>query len=147
MKVKTPKIIIGLLLLIIVAIVSWHFSQGQKGPKKIIIKTDKTEYLKGETLKIHIKNPLKENLCFSSCYPYYLEKKNNSWKPYSYVDCPKKDIIEKCVKPKESKTFETTLPQVKAGLHRLTISACVGCNIGAEFKENKKFFSNEFLVK
>lgn len=117
-------------------------------PEKVEIFTDKTEYQLGGSLRLKIKNNSKDTLCFSSCYPYLLEKKTErGWESYNYVDCPKKDLNEKCIKPGKVKAFELVLIDGKRGLHRIRIPACVSCKEGEEFKENKRFYSNQFLIK
>ena len=148
MQKKDILIIIGglALLIFIVLIVFLIFPKTPK-EKNINVLTDKTEYMAGEVLKIKIDNNLKESICFSSCYPYYIQKKNDNWEDYYYVDCSKENITEKCVEPKQIKAFELTLPKIEEGFHRLSISACVGCRFNEKFKEDQKFYSNNFIVK
>ncbi|PIR71887.1 MAG: hypothetical protein COU42_03230 [Candidatus Nealsonbacteria bacterium CG10_big_fil_rev_8_21_14_0_10_36_24] len=148
MQKKDILIIIGglALLIFIVLIVFLIFPKTPK-EKNINVLTDKTEYMAGEVLKIKIDNNLKESICFSSCYPYYIQKKSDNWENYRYVDCPKEDITENCVEPKQIKAFELTLPKIEEGFHRLAISACLGCRFSEEFKEDQKFYSNNFIVK
>lgn len=116
-------------------------------PKEMNAITEKTEYKMGDTIKVKIENNLKKNICFSSCYPYYLERKNGEWESYRYIECPDSDLIESCVNSGEVKAFEFTMPSVGTGLHRLVIPACIGCSPGENFREDQKFYSNEFVIK
>ncbi|MBU1000208.1 hypothetical protein KKE78_02315, partial [Patescibacteria group bacterium] len=128
--------------LIIVAFVLESFLVNVK------IITDKKEYSKTEALKIKIKNNLSQNICFSSCYPYYLEnKENQEWEMYSYQNCESQDLIEKCIEPKEQKAFEIDLSLTKIDLHRIVLPVCVGCQLDQGFQENQRFYSNEFEIK
>jgi len=132
-------------LAIVILIVVFSF---EKSPEKLGVVTDRTEYKIGETLKIKIENDLKKNICFSSCYPYYWEKKNTAgWEDYRYVDCPNSDLATYCVKPEEIKAFELTIPSVEPGIHRLAISACLECRFQESFQEEQRFYSNDFVVK
>jgi len=118
--------------------------------RQVNVGTDKTEYLKSENLRLTIKNNLKEkeNICFSSCYPYYLERKDRKWEFYPYGECQRTDLIERCIEPADSKTFEINLSSwVKEGLHRIRLPICINCKIGDEFKESKRFYSNGFTIK
>ncbi|HHE76771.1 MAG TPA: hypothetical protein ENL27_02215 [Candidatus Parcubacteria bacterium] len=110
--------------------------------------TDRNEYKPNDLLKVKIENASDKKICFSSCYPYYFEKKNHSWKlVFNYTQCRKKDIIKKCAEPEKVKAFELSLPKISAGVYRLMIPVCVNCNINEKFKKDKLFFSNEFLIK
>jgi hypothetical protein len=138
-------IIVFLILFVIIFWMGWKGYQSQKG--EILITTDKTEYETGGILKVKIKNNFGEQICFSSCYPYYLEIKNEEWKSYKYAECQKLNGNGHCMKAGELKTFELTLPQTSDGLHRLTIPVCIGCKSEDTFREDKRFYSNEFTIK
>jgi hypothetical protein len=123
--------------------------------QKVNILTDKTEYHQGESLKVNIKNNLIKNICFSSCYPYYLEREKSEpgsptkiWEIYLYSKCDRENLNEKCIEPGKTKAFEINLSEyVEVGFHRIALPVCVGCKVGEKFKESKRFYSNEFLVK
>lgn len=147
MKLST-KILTGILVALILGIIIVCGLSIFKSPySKVEITTDKTEYSKGEILLLTIENNLKEDLCFSSCYPYYLEIKNEDWKSYDYGICDKADIVEKCINSGSFKTFEIDLLSVEKGSHRITIPGCIDCNVNNQFGEDKRFYSNEFEVK
>jgi hypothetical protein len=117
--------------------------------KTIEVTTDQQQYNNGGSLKLRIRNLLAANVCFSSCYPYYLERKeskNNSadWDAYSYQSCLYNDQIKECIDPGNTKAFEISLPKIKQGVHRLSLPACKGCAEGQTFQENERFYSNEF---
>lgn len=151
MKKKNFLLVIlgGILLMIIVlfSLPALRFTDAEK--EGISVLTEKVKYFPEEDLRVKVDNQRDEVLCFSSCYPYYLQKKNskNEWDTFSYVACQKEDIVTQCIEPKKSKTFETVLPYLANGVYRLAISACLGCNINDKFEEEKKFYSNEFIVK
>ena len=122
----------------------WKGYQLQKGGLSII--TDKTEYEAGGILKVKIKNNFSKQICFSSCYPYLLESKNEKWESYKYVECQKLNGNGHCMKAGELKAFGLTLPQISDGSHRLAIPVCLGCKSEDTFKEDTRFYSNEFWI-
>lgn len=111
------------------------------------VSTDKLEYAPGDSQIVSIKNDLGNTVCFSSCYPYRLEKRDDEWDAYEYDECPDKDVADVCLGQGEAKKFKITLDEAKAGVHRISIGACVGCSVGESFKEDKIFYSNSFEVK
>lgn len=115
-------------------------------PEEVNVITEKTEYKIGDVIKVKIENNLKKNICLSSCYPYYLEKKEEEWKSYYYVDCQNSDLAKDCIDSGQVKAFELIAPSIEEGLHRLAISACIGCNLDEVFREDQKFYSNEFEI-
>lgn len=133
--------------LLVAAILSllwwWYFDTGAQ---KLSISTDKTEYNSDSALKVAIQNNSRKNVCFSSRYPYYLERKNSNFESYSYPVCETPDLNQVCVEPRQSKFFETNLPPLETGIHRMAIPACVGCKVEENFKEDIKFYSNEFVI-
>ena len=132
-------------IILLIGWIGWKGSQLQKGGISII--TDKAEYESGGILKVKIKNNFPKQICFSSCYPYLLESKNENWESYKYVECQKFDGNGHCLKAGDLKAFELTLPEVSEGLHRLAIPVCIGCKSEDTFREDKRFYSNEFKIK
>ncbi len=135
---------LGLLALIIILAViggSWE--------KEVSVITDQNLYEIGAALKVKIENDSGEKICFSSCYPYYFEKKDEEWIGYDYEACPHDNLVEKCIGPEDIKAFELNIPPppLKKGVHRLVIPACIGCSFNETFKESQRFYSNEFIVK
>jgi hypothetical protein len=148
MKVKQALIFIIVVFLILLAIIflmAWKGYQLEKGGISIV--TDKTEYEAGGNLKVKIKNNFGKQICFSSCYPYLLESKNDNWKSYEYPECQKFDGNGHCIKAGDLKAFELTLPERIKGIHRLAIPVCIGCKSEDPFKETTRFYSNEFTIK
>lgn len=115
--------------------------------KGVKILTDKGEYSPGEPLRVKIENNSEERVCFSSCYPYYIQRKNGKWENYRYADCPKEDVVDNCVDPESKKAFELNLPSISEGPHRLAVGACLNCELKELFKKEENFFSNRFFVK
>jgi len=115
--------------------------------ERVIITTDRTEYSLGQAPTMTIKNNLTTNICISSCYPYYLQKNNGEWKNYLYEECGDPDLVEMCIEPNQTKSLELIISVTDSGLHRITVPFCVDCQIGEEFEENEKFYSNEFTIK
>ncbi|KPJ54807.1 hypothetical protein AMJ47_03075 [Parcubacteria bacterium DG_72] len=140
-------IIVGLVILATIIIVSYFLPEKETGEGAISIVTDKKEYTLGENLKVKIANNTRDKLCFSTCYPYYIEKKDEEWTSYKYKECPEQDMVDSCVEAKDVKAFELTIPAVEKGLHRLMIQACVGCKANELFIKEKELFSNPFTIK
>ena len=143
MATKTKILLSTLFFVVISGWLFWKW-QGYNNPS---ISTNKKDYGNGESLIVTIKNTLKESICFSCCYPYYLEKNNGQWTSYHYGECEKEDVNEICVEQGQIKSFEIDLVFLEEGIHRLALPACSGCIIGEEFKEIKRFYSNEFSVR
>lgn len=145
-KILILIILILIILILIVGFLAWRGYQLKKG---LIITTYQKEYSQGENPKIKIKNNSEKNICFSSCYPYYLEKNNGALESYRYGKCPFADIAEICIKPGEIKAFELLLDKmvVEKGRHRIAIPACLGCTLQENFRKDKFFYSNEFIIK
>ena len=143
-KRKIYTIGIGVIIVLIVGVIFLLTSA-----PKIKIVTDKKDYKRGESLKVKIENNLADNnICYSSCYPYYLERKDGDWESYLYPECKNSDLVKDCVAPGQVKAFELILPPFLAKtFHRLAMPACVGCNIQEAFREDERFYSNEFIVK
>ena len=140
-------IILSILIILIGGGLMWQERNYSAKTALVSIKTDKMEYDKNGILKMAIKNNLWENICFSSCYPYYIEKKDGDWKAYSYSNCSQSNINDICLNAHQAKFFEINLSFIAAGLHRLVIPACLNCKNNDTFKEDTKFYSNEFSVK
>lgn len=138
-------IIIIVVLLLIIGWMGWEGYRLQKGG--ILIVTDKTEYEAGGDLKLKIKNNFPKQICFSTCYPYLLEQKNQNWESYKYTECQEFDGNGHCIKAGDLKAFELTLPKAIKGIHRLAIPVCLGCKSKDPFHEDKRFYSNGFSVK
>lgn len=134
---------IGIIVIVAIILAVLFVFQGAS----VKITTDKKEYKAGDTLKVKIKNDSRENICFSSCYPYYWEKKKENWEDYHYVDCPDNNLVDNCVNPKKVKAFELSIPVIDNGLHRLAIPACLGCNLQERFREDQRFYSNDFVIE
>ena len=145
-KFKKELILIPIFLVLSVAV--WQAWKSFSFSGSVSITTEKSEYKKGVSIIVKIANETNRNICFSSCYPYYLEKKNGQWKSYLYDNCPRLDLTGNCIRPKGEKLFQIEdLSYAKEGLHRLAIPVCLGCNLVENFKESKRFYSNEFLIK
>ncbi len=141
-----------LIILIILTVVIWGGLSWQQRSQvanatPVLIKTDRGEYSKSDAVKVAIKNNLGKNICFSSCYPYYLEKKDGSWDLYSYSECQKTNINDICLTAHQAKFFEIDLSFITKGIHRLVIPVCLNCKDRDGFREDSKFYSNEFSVK
>jgi hypothetical protein len=137
------KNLVGLVIVLLILVLVWVVLKNQR----IEITTDKTAYDNGGTLKAKIKNLSLRNVCFSSCYPYYLERRNGEWEPYDYQNCPHPDLAEKCFGLLAEKSFEILLPKVKGGTHRIAVPVCVNCEAGGGFREEEEFYSNEFIIE
>jgi hypothetical protein len=144
---KRISIIIIILVIIIAISFLWFFWERFKTPGIVSFTTDKVEYEKGEVLKLKVKNDSLKKICFSTCYPYYLERKNSNWESYKYEECRSFNGNGHCLEAGKEKSFELTLPSVPAGIHRLAIPVCSDCENETAFVEEKRFYSNEFTIK
>jgi len=141
---KNWKILIFLIALAAILGMLWYHYRSEE---RITIVTDKEEYKPEDNLKVVIRNDSSQKICFSSCYPYYLERRNGQWESYKYVECFDFDSNGNCIQAKKEQAFELILPKVEEGLHRLAIPVCMGCESAEEFKEDQRFYSNEFWIK
>ncbi len=137
---------VGLIALFLIIMVSSLISP-KTSVKEAKITTDKNEYPIEAVLKVKIENDLKTDICFSSCYPYYFERKDEAGKNYQYINCPDEDLAEECTNSSQIKAFELTVPPIEKGVYRLAIPACVGCNLYDKFRKDQWFYSNEFTIK
>jgi len=152
---KKKSILIILLIIIAILVIGclawkgYKASKGQGGQAELSISTYQQEYNANENPKIKIENKSAESICFSSCYPYYLDKKDGTSKSYTYSSCPHEDVVENCINPDQVKAFELILDHMGAekGLHRIAVPACVGCALNQNFRQDKFFYSNEFVIK
>ena len=150
MHKKHLIIILFVIMLVVVALASTLLnSLSRKELIQLSVSTDLTEYSLGDFPVLTVKNNLNETLCFSECYRYYLEKKGEVWESYRYGECLEPDTIEKCLSPEEETSFELIidLPKPEPGLHRVALPVCLTCQTAAEFKEDQRFYSNEFLIQ
>ncbi|MCH8741738.1 hypothetical protein IH779_02460 [Patescibacteria group bacterium] len=141
-------ILVTLLILLVFAFLAWKGYQ-ISSRNELSLSVYKKEYQIGENPKIEIKNDATKTVCLSSCYPYYLESDNGSLKSYHYGFCPYPDINETCIKSGESKFFELVLHKMdlKKGIHRIAVPACIGCVLQQTFRKDKFFYSDEFLIR
>lgn len=118
-------------------------------PAKVMVATDRNDYRTGDSLEVSFKNELDKQVCFSACYPYYVEKKDGVgiWTPYSYDGCQESDAASGCIAAKSGKKFVLTLDEIKPGLNRLKIPVCIGCSDGQAFKSDSVIYSNNFEIK
>lgn len=144
---KRPTKILIWVLAIVILIGILLFWRNYQAVGSVSIQTDKSEYQGGDILKVKIKNNFRKSISFSSCYPYYLERKNENWESYNYGDCQKDNENWYYIDPQKERAFEINLSNVSGGLHRLVIPICIGCKDKEPFREDKRFYSNEFLVK
>jgi len=147
------KLFISIILIIFLIFlgIGWLGWRGyQTTVRGILISTNQKEYAKGDNPKIKIKNNLRKTVCFSSCYPYYLEKNNGSLKSYHYNNnCLFPDLAETCIEPGEVKAFELLLDKMEIAqtTHRIAVPACIGCALKENFRKDKIFYSNRFTIK
>jgi len=147
-----PIILVIIIAILVIGWLGWKWYKSPRGQNEQVglsISTYQKEYNTNENPKIKIENKATEPICFSSCYPYYLEKKDGLIKSYTYGSCPHEDVVENCVNPDQVKAFELILDHMGAekGLHRIAIPACVGCALNQNFRQDKFFYSNEFVIK
>jgi len=151
-KLNIIKVFSYVFLTFIFIVGMFFYSQINKnGPSAEIVKvfTEKNSYSQTEELKVEIVNSESEAICFSSCYPYVMQTKNNGWDIYHYPQCEKENIAETCIPSGQLKAFAISLNETFLDVtnHRLAIPVCVGCVIGEQFRVDKIIYSNEFEIK
>lgn len=148
---KTIIILGSVVLLLVLAAGGIIFYLNNEKAVSLTAVTEKNEYQMQDNLKIKIQNQSKKTICFSSCQPYTLENKEDNWKNYFDVSyCNEPNINKFCIEPLKLKAYEidlNTVPDLKAGVHRIGLPVCVGCKANDPFREDKRFYSNEFLIK
>ncbi|MDD4831141.1 MAG: hypothetical protein PHI77_03770 [Candidatus Pacebacteria bacterium] len=145
-KKEVIYLVAGLLILLL-GLAGWFY--GWK--KQLSVSTQKIEYAKSEKLlRLNIKNYTLATVCFSSCYPYYIQKKDGQWKDYPLAQCEENNIATDCVDFFETIGRGIDLDQwrdfLESDSHRLALPACIGCNAGDPFRADKTFYSNEFKI-
>jgi len=136
-------IVVGLVILGVIVVFSLFIPNKVETVDAI---TDNSSYIIGDKLKVKIQNNLKEKICFSSCYPYYIEEDNGEKSGYEYSGCADEDMAENCIDPDGIKAFQFDVPSVEKGTYRLALPVCVGCTESNIFKEAKRFYSNNFNI-
>lgn len=112
------------------------------------IEVDRESYRTGDLMRVRIKNNFfGKEICLSSCYPYFIQKKNGNWAEFSYKECGHKDRIIKCISPAEEKIFETKVLSPFEGVYRISVPVCRDCNLGTVFQEDDRFYSEDFKIK
>jgi len=146
-KEKVLTTIIVLFVLILIVVIGSNLGLFRSsGEVKVF--TDKQDYQAEDLLKVQIENNSDDVFCFSSCYPYYIERESEKgWESYSYNECSSDDLVDKCLDVRKEKAFQFTLPSLKKGLHRLAIPVCVSCNLLESFEQEEWLYSNEFIIK
>jgi len=114
----------------------------------LVISLGGENYGNGGELELKLKNYFfMKELCFSTCRPYLLEKKEEVWYGYHYQDCAFPDKIEKCIRPGEKKVFHLSLPELPSATYRIAIPVCDDCCFAQIFQETLRFYSKEFEIK
>ena len=114
----------------------------------IEVSVDKAEYMEDDEMLVTIKNDFwGKEICLSSCYPYFLQRKADDWSEYKYKDCIFEDKIVECLSPKKTKTFRTSIPSVAQGAYRVSLPFCCDCNLGMIFKEEGRSNSGLFRIR
>jgi len=151
MSEKIEKLRVLVYALLIFTFLGGVFLYSNSGKEKELVKTftEKKRYSATEELKVEIKNNMEESVCFSSCYPYFMQSEEGIWSNYLYPQCEKKNLVENCIEPNDTKAFGILLNEmfVKPALHRLAIPACIGCIVGDQFRVDKILYTNEFEIK
>jgi len=147
---RTVKILKIFAIVVVIFLVSWTvglFVWKSYQPYDILAVTNNTKYALEEPLRVRFENKTEKTFCFSTRVPYYIEiKEGFRWKSYPYALISAEDVVLKCMKPGDTKIFELSLFG-KEGVHRLVIPICLGCEMGDEFKEDRRIYSTVFVVK
>lgn len=144
---KKLKILAALVLILVAGA---GFLLGRKSGQSVIsVDLAQQNYEKGEQVELTIRNNTSEQICFSSCFPYYLQRrKNDKWVTYDYPSCSDEDLSTSCISPSQVKKFRLTLEKyVRANSHRFAIPIFKGGEKGEKFEETERIYSEPFEVK
>ena len=140
---KWIVIIVGVIIILVVSIMVLRWKSAS-----MVVEIGNESYDTGESMMVLIVNKLwNKELCLSSCYPYFLERRDDSWGRYWYEECDTKDKVAVCIGPREEKMFETSVPEIGQGEYRLVVPVCKNCNVGTVFYEEETFPSGSFHVR
>ncbi|MFA7151864.1 MAG: hypothetical protein WC113_03095 [Candidatus Paceibacterota bacterium] len=146
-KNKIAYSVVAVFLIIAIGLAAWFF-----WGDRLVVVTQQSEYAKTEdNLRLNIKSYALQDVCFSSCYPYYIQKKDGTWENYPFAKCNRQEVATECVKAFNLVGRGIDLTNwdnlLLADFHRLALPACIGCKEGDPFRTDKVFYSNEFLIK
>ncbi|MFA5249537.1 MAG: hypothetical protein WC397_03345 [Candidatus Paceibacterota bacterium] len=146
-KNKIAYSVVAVFLIIAIGLAAWFF-----WGDRLVVVTQQSEYAKTEdNLRLNIKSYALQDVCFSSCYPYYIQKKDGTWENYPFAKCDRQEVATECVKAFNLVGRGIDLTNwdnlLLADFHRLALPACIGCKEGDPFRTDKVFYSNEFLIK
>ena len=141
------RILIGILIVSILSVILFLSFFQKSGAAQISL--NRAEYSPGEALEVAVRNDFGREICFSSCYPYLAEIRDESgkWKEYVYQDCPEAAVAADCVPSRDLKKFRVVLEDMPAGAHRLKIPFCLECASGGNFQPEQAVYSPVFEIK
>ena len=141
------RILIGILVVSALSSVLFLLLFQKSGAAEISL--NRTEYDSSGTLEVAVKNDFGQEICFSSCYPYLAEirDQNGEWKEYVYQDCPETARAVDCVPPRDLKKFRVALEDIPLGVHRLKVPFCLECAAGEGFQAEQALYSPVFEIK
>ncbi len=141
---KIQKVLVGVLLAVSAALLWFWLSA-----KPVEGVTDRDNYMPGDPLTINVKNGTGKAVCFSSCYPYLVERRDGAgdWAQFEYDDCPYPEVASDCVPAGGIKKFRLPLDEAEVGLNRLKLNICFDCAAGDPFLAESVIYSNVFEVK
>jgi len=141
------RILIGILIVSILSVILFLSFFQKSGAAQISL--NRAEYSPGETLEVVVENDFGREICFSSCYPYLAEIRDQSgeWKEYVYQDCPETARAVDCVPPRDLKKFRVALEDIPLGVHRLKVPFCLECVAGEGFQAEQALYSPVFEIK
>lgn len=142
MNSTTKKAIIGGLAAMLLVLL-WFVAQA----KVVEIATRNTIYASSDFIEVSIRNESGRPVCFSSCYPYYLEKHSSQWEGYDYANCGQSDVAGQCIPAKDVKAFQLVTDTIETGKYRIKVPVCTGCAEGEPFRKDSVEYSNEFEVR
>lgn len=147
MQLGRKQIFLSLLVVFVVAVLFFGF-RFLSASGEMRVELNGETYEPGSKMRVSIKNNFfAKELCLSSCYPYFLQKKNGAWQEFSYRECSHQDRVRTCLSPQESRVFETVVPKLFRGVYRLSVPVCRGCGLGTVFQESERFYSDIFKIR
>lgn len=139
--------ILAVVALILIGITAFFWGQRSSQPP-VSIELNKQMYNRGEEIRITVRNNSFGQICFSSCFPYYLQRKDKNWHSYDYPSCPEKNMNIPCLSSGQTRKFKFELGQsLQDGLHRIAVPINKKATAGEGFEEDQKVHSPPFEVK
>lgn len=139
--------ILAILALLLIGVIAFLWGR-RTNYVGVNVELSKQMYQQGEKAEVTIKNNSFKKVCFSTCFPYYLQFKDEGWNDYEYPSCKKENLNVPCIGSSKEKTFRFTLnKELESKVHRIAVPINKGGESGNKFEEDQKVYSEAFEIK